>query len=59
MYNYTILLEQIKGFYHALTKIFLLVGSSTMLSWQLIKEMSIAVNQHLNKQAKFNVFGFP
>jgi len=27
------LLEQIKGFYHGITKIFLLVGSYTMLSW--------------------------
>ena len=37
----TMLLEQIKGFYQ--TKIFLLVGSYNMLSWQLIKEVSIAV----------------
>ena len=29
----TMLLEQIKGFYHGITKIFLLVGSYTMLSW--------------------------
>ena len=27
------LLKQIKGFYHGITKIFLLVGSYTMLSW--------------------------
>ena len=35
MYIYicTMLLEQIKGFYHGITKIFLLVGSYTMLSW--------------------------
>ena len=29
----TMLLEQIKGFYHGITKISLLVGSYTMLSW--------------------------
>ena len=29
----TMLLEQIKEFYHGITKIFLLVGSYTMLSW--------------------------
>ena len=29
----TMLQEQIKGFYHGITKIFLLVGSYTMLSW--------------------------
>ena len=29
----TMLLEQIKGFYYGITKIFLLVGSYTMLSW--------------------------
>ena len=32
-YNCTMLLEQIKGFYHGITKIFLLVDSYTMLSW--------------------------
>ena len=31
--TYTMLLEQIKGFYHGITKIFLLVGSYSMLSW--------------------------
>ena len=31
----TMLLEQIKGFYHGITKIFLLVGRYTMLSWHL------------------------
>jgi len=39
------LLKQIKGFYH---KVFLLVGSYTMFSWQLIKKVSMAVYQHLN-----------
>jgi len=29
----TMLLKQIKGFYHGITKIVLLVGSYTMLSW--------------------------
>ena len=43
-------------FYH---ETFLLVGSYTMLSWQLIKEVLIAVYQNLNKHAQFNVFGFP
>jgi len=33
----TMLLEQIKGFYHGITKIFLLVGSYTMLSWLFLK----------------------
>ena len=46
--------EEIKGFYHGITKIFLLVGSYTMLSWQLIKEVFIAVYQHLNIKAQFN-----
>ena len=51
------LLEEIKGFYHG-TTIFLLVGSYTMLSWQLINEALIAVYQHLNIKAQFNLFGF-
>ena len=33
IYICTMLLEQIKGFYHGITKIFLLIGSYTMLSW--------------------------
>ena len=32
VYICTMLLEKIKGFYHGITKIFLLVGSYTMLS---------------------------
>jgi len=32
----TMILEQIKGFYHGITKILLLVGSYTMLSWHLL-----------------------
>jgi len=52
------LLEEIKGFYHGITKIFLLVGSYTVLSWQLIKEVLIAVYQNLNIKARFNLFGF-
>jgi len=36
------LLEQIKGFYHGITKIFLLVGSYTMLSWHFFKDAYIA-----------------
>ena len=36
-YACTMLLEQIKGFYHGITKIFLLVGSFTMLSWHFLK----------------------
>ena len=47
----SIVLGQIKVFCHGLSKI-------GMLSWQLIKEVSIAVYQHLNKQAQFNVFGY-
>jgi len=55
---FTMLLEEIKGFYRGKTKIFLLVGSYTMLSWQLIKEVLIAVHQHLYLTAQFNLFGF-
>ena len=47
------LFEEIKG--HGITKIFLLVGSYTILSWQFIKEVLIAVYQH---KAQFNLFGF-
>ena len=36
------LLEQIKGFYHGITKIFLLVGSYTMLSWHQFVKMFIS-----------------
>ena len=52
------MLLEIKGFYHGITKIFLLVGSYTMLSWQLIKEVLIAVYQYLNIKAKFDLFNF-
>ena len=53
------LLEEIKGFYHGITKIFVLVDSYTMLSWQLIKKVLTAVYQHLNiKAQQFNLFGF-
>jgi len=48
------LLEEIKGFYHGVTKIFLVVGSYTMLSCQLIKEVLKAVYPHLNIKAQFN-----
>ena len=51
------LFEQIKGFYHGIAKMFLLVGRYTMLSWQLNKEVLIAVYQHLNIKARFNLFG--
>jgi len=44
------LLEEIKGFYY---EIFLLVGSCTMLSWQLIEEVLITVYQHVNIMAQF------
>jgi len=35
MLIFTMLLVQIKGFYHGITKIFLLVGSYTMLCWDV------------------------
>ena len=54
----TMLLEEINGFCHGITYIFLLVGSYTMLSWQLIKEVIIAVYQHLNIKAQFNYLAY-
>ena len=53
----TMLLEEIKGFCHGITYIFLLVGSYTMLSWQLIKEVLIALYQHLNIKSIIYLLG--
>ena len=44
-------LKQINGFYTSFN------GSYTMLSWKLIKEVSMTVYQNLNKQTQFNIFG--
>jgi len=44
------LLKQIKGCFHDITKIFLLVGSYNMLSWQLIKEvLTVYINTLTSK----------
>ena len=44
----TMLLEQTKGFYHGITKIFLLVDSYTMLSWHFFEDVYIVVHVRID-----------
>jgi len=44
-YSCTMLLKQIKGFYHGISKIFILVGSYTMLS---LKDFYIVVHVRID-----------